>query len=776
MQRTTLALALASALGLLAACGGDGGPPPLATPRSALVPPDRTEPCAITRSGIERFEVKGSGLAFGGASFGEVGTYTYTLAEATAAVAPADACAPTIVDLPNTVADADGKLRYRFDVVLLTPTDAARANGTLFYEVNNRARALLVPVLNEGSVNDLFGNVAPAIPAAATGAVAGVGAGNGFLMRQGASIVWSGWQGDLPQQLAGDAAAIDAQRRWYAPGMSLPVAVDVARNKAPITGTVQDEFIADSATLAQFGTYYKMAPGTLEQAQLTIRKTPESAPITVARALWSYTAGTGTGAGGDTGANGFGTVAIDRAAVRADAAYAAALDAGQDHGAIYHFQYVATEPRVMGLGFLATRDLVAFLRHGAADAQSLRNPLAGRIQTTLMGGISQSGRYVRDFLWQGFNTDAQGRRVFDGMLPLVGGSRKTYTNYRWAKPGDYSRQHETHYTPGDQFPFGYATTTDPVGGRTDGLLHKCRADDTCPKVIQYDSPIEFGGARASLVATDGAGRDVAVPDNVRLVYANGTQHSPTRLSSNVVTQPDMTLNRAVAATSPTHAPVLLNASSALVRALYLNLEGWAKGTAQPLPSSWPSLAAGTLAVPGSTAASLGGPDLSAVPFTGVEGTPGLAFNGAHNPLTLDDDSTSPVTPGSKSYVVHLPTLDGQGNEHAGVKMPDAAAPLATFAGYSLRKSGYGAGQQYSLNGSQLAFAVTDAQRLAGDPRQSVQGLYGSRAGYLAAVDAAVDDLVARGLLLDGRFGADDAAQYRNRARAQVLQAGFAALP
>jgi hypothetical protein len=613
------------------------------------------------------------------------------------------------------------------------------------------------------------------VSAAQAGSVAGVGAGNGFLMNQGASIVWAGWQGDRPQTLSGAGAALNATTRWYAPGMTLPVAVNIKQGNAPITGTVQDEFIADSATANLLGTYYKMAPGTMASATLTVRKTPTSAPVLVARSLWAYTPGAGTAEGGNTGANGYGYVSIDRNGVRADAAYAAALDAGLDNGSIYQFNYTATDPKVMGLGFLATRDLVSFLRYSTADGAGNRNPLAGRISTTLFGGISQSGRYVRDFLWQGFNADAQRRRVFDGMLPLVGGSRKTYTNFRWSKPGDYSRQHENHYTPGDQFPFGYATLTDPVSGRTDGLLKKCNEDGTCPKVIQYDSPIEFGGARASLVATDGAGRDVAIPDNVRLIYATGTQHSPSQLAPNTVAQPDMTINRSVSATAASYAPGVLNASSALVRALYLNLEGWAKGSAQPLASAWPSVQAGTLAVPGSTAASLGGPDLSAVAFAGAAG-PGLSFNGVYNTLSLNDYSVIPAVPSAKFYVVHLPTLDAQGNERAGVKMPDSAAPLATFAGYSLRKSGFVAGDQNSLSGSQLAFAVTDAARQPGDPRKSVQALYGSRAGYIAAVSQSVDDLVSRRLLLDGTHGADDAAAYRNRAVSQSLQSGFALLP
>jgi len=390
------------------------------------------------------------------------------------------------------------------------------------------------------------------------------------------------------------------------------------------------------------------------------------------------------------------------------------------------------------------------------------NPLAGRVKTTLATGISQSGRFLRDFLWMGFNTDAQIKTVFDGMLPLVGGSRKTYTNYRWAKPGDYSRQHETHYTPGDQFPFSYATITDPLSGRTDGLMKKCTELTTCPKVIQYDSPIEFGGARASLTVTDGAGKDVAIPSNVRMIYAAGTSHGPSQLANNAVAQPDYSVNLPVATTAVAPLPGAKNASTALFRALLVNLDGWVKGTATPLDSNFPSISSGTMAVPTSVPSSLGAPDLSAV---------GLSFNGVYNTLSLNDETVIPSVPSTKFYVVHLPTADAQGNDRAGVKMPDSAAPLATFVGYSIRRSGFVTGDQNGLSSSQLAFALTTSGKASGDPRKSAGELYASKAGYLAAWNASVDSLVASKLML-----ADDAVMYKNRGVMQSLQANFMTLP
>jgi hypothetical protein len=556
--------------------------------------------------------------------------------------------------------------------------------------------------------------------------------------------------------LSGATAAITSTTKWYAPGMTLPVAKD---NGAKITGTSQDEFIADNATSNLLGTYYPRVANT--PATLTIRRTATDAPITVDASMWTYTAGTGVAEGGNTGATGFGYVTIDRAKVRASSAYAAGLDAGSDNGSIYHFNYTSTDPKPMGLGFLGVRDLISFLKYEKFDSQGKANPVAGNITTTLATGISQSGRYLRDFLWLGFNTDKQLRTVFDGMLPLVGGSRKTYTNYRWSKPGDYSRQHETHYTPGDQFPFAYSTITDPLTGKTDGLMKKCAETNNCPKVFQYDSPIEFGGARASLVSTDGAGKDLDIPSNVRLFYSAGTSHGPQQLANNAKSQPDYTVDRAVAATAVSSSPGALNASTALYRALMTNLDAWVKGTATPLASNWPKVADGTMSVPTTDPKSLSAIDLPSL---------GLAYSGVYNTLTVNDESVIPSIPSSKMYVVHQPTQDAQGNSKAGVKMPDSATPLASFVGYSIRKSGFVAGDQNGLSSSQLAFALNTSAKNKADTRKSVQELYGTKAGYLNAWNASVDKLVADKLML-----ADDAIDYKNRGLMQSSQPNFSTL-
>lgn len=172
-------------------------------------------------------------------------------------------------------------------------------------------------------------------------------------------------------------------------------------------------------------------------------------------------------------------------------------------------------------------------------------------------------------------------------------------------------------------------------------------------------------------------------------------------------------------------------------------------------------------MPTSSPSSLGSPDLTAA---------GLGFTGGYNTLSVNDDSVIPSLPSTKFYTVHLPTTDAQGNDRGGVKMPDIAVPLATFKGYILRRTGFVANAQNSLSSSQLAFALTPATKKAGDPRQSVQELYGTRAAYVTAVNTAVDRLVSDGFLLRGVGGADDAIEHRNRAPMQADQVAFKVLP
>ena len=313
----------------------------------------------------------------------------------------------------------------------------------------------------------------------------GAGAAESALLERGFAFVRVGWQGDLSPTEDNIAAFLPLAK--HADGSSI------------VGMALEERIFNDRETVSRASLTYAAASLDPTEARLTVRATQAAPRATPADLRWSYLSAT--------------EIQIDR-------------PAGFDGGAIYEFVYRAKDPIVMGLGFAAMRDAISFLRYEETDRSGNANPLAfnGLPSAAISLGISQSGRALRDFLYQGFNEDVSGRIVFDGMHPNIAGSRKTFTNYPFGQPGRWQKQHEDHVYPGDQFPFTYLTLTDPISGRTDGLQERCAASNTCPKIVHSDGEAELWQARASLVVTDPLGHHVELPENVRVYLIAGTQH------------------------------------------------------------------------------------------------------------------------------------------------------------------------------------------------------------------------------------------------------------
>jgi hypothetical protein len=608
--------------------------------------------------------------AFAGRVFDGVGTYDYLTGTVTGALDPAHALNAVIVNLDKAPRNAAGRVEYQADLAMLVPTDPARGNGWLLYDVVNRGNKLALTRLNRGADG--------AEPATAAHA------GDGFLMRRGFSVIWSGWQGDTPPG-AGRMTA------------TLPIATDAGR---PITTISREEFIAEGlggpgdafvreiSDTTFIGTLsYPAADLDPARASLTMRVRERDPRATLPGLSWRY-----------LDAN---RIEVTR-------------PAGADRGAIYEFVYPARDPMVMGIGFAIIRDLVAHLRHGPAPA----NPLAGTIRHTLGFGISQSGRVLRDGVYQGFNQDFAGRPVFDAIMPVVAGSRRTCVNLAFAQTGRYSRQHEDHSYLDDQFPFTYPTLTDPVSGRTDGILQGARNAGVCPKVIHLDADSDIWNARASLVATDTAGADIAMPDDVRIFVAASTQHS--------VYKP--------AATRVTELPGNPLGYASWMRALLVALVEWVEHGTEPPASRFPSRAEGTLV--SRTEAERLFPRL-----------PGVTFPDVLNALHLRDHTVEPPVEGPE-YPVLVAAPDEDGNSLGGLRHPLLTAPVGTHTGWAVRGAGYAQGDLFTVQGSYLPFPRDERERAdAGDPRQSFAGRYGSRMVWVARVLSATEQLVAQRLLL-----------------------------
>ncbi len=654
------------------------------------------------QTGITRIEITSTTPAFEGRSFGAVGAYQKLRGKAYGELDPSDSRNAVITDLALAPRNARGHVEYSMDVYLLRPADLARGNHKLFMEVNNRGNKLF------GGFNQSSGGNDPTSAA---------DAGQAFLMNQGYTLAWNGW----------DPSASAANN-------GLTISVPVAKNAdgSAITGPSYEYLVFDNATTQTAPLSYAAASADPSNATLTVRDHLTDPPITIPASGWSYA----------------GTRSIQL------------LPAGTPfkQSAIYEFSYRATDPYVAGIGFAATRDFVAFLRHaGAADPDAV-NPLAGDVSRVLAFAVSQPARYLNDFVWLGFNQDLTGKKVFDGIENWIGAGTSDALNYRFAKPARTERNRQDHLYPEGRFPFAFNTLTDPLTGKTDGRNRRCEASGTCPKILAINSANEYWVKTGSLLHTDSAGNDLPDPANLRFYLLSGVEHtvngSPPA-SPGICAQPRNTADPAPA-----------------LRALFVALDQWIDGVAPP-PSAVPRRSDDTAALAVTTAdsplgigqvpqASLGWPTIPGVAYTGLVTVRNLFDFGPR----ADDgilDKQPPVATG-KVYSSFVSKVDADGNEVAGIRLPPIAAPIATHTGWALRAAAYGGPDGCESFGQQIPFATTAAQRLAaGDPRASLAERYSDHAGYVRAVAAAAEALRSRRLLL-----AADVSAYVNAAEAGTV--------
>jgi hypothetical protein len=677
---------------------------------------------------VDRLEIVNRYDAYGGVSFGDVGAYEVIVAIAHGKLDPTHPANAGVVDIGLAPKDSDGLVGYSEDVVILRPKSVQNAKRVLFYDVVNRGNKLANGTFNRAGSTFAAGQE-----------------GNGLLLRLGYTLVWSGWQGNVAQTGQGDIAPV---------GTKFPTARNA--DGTPVTGTSRDEIIIDYAGItvtngvATVPLSYPAASKDKSQVIFNWRQTWRTstnpftqgmrfdAPSTrVRNSEWSY---------------------VDNSTIQFN------VPAGSDAGTIFEFIYPAKNPTVMGIGFAGLRDLITFLNHEPTDRRGNTNPLndfktapcdskhcdlGQNFDTRIIEGISQSGRFTRDFLWRGFNDDGRGNggkrhTVFNGAFPIIAGSRKTYTDFRFAQPGRWSKQHEDHWQPGDQFPFGYGVITDPVSGRIDGILKKCLASDTCPRVVHLDGAFEVSGARGSLLVTNGLGSPVDVPDNVRLYEVPGTNHGGGAGVASLST-PDQCVYLRSAVVEAT-----------VDRALAPVIVEWVANDVRPPDSRYPTVQDGTLAPPTDQEA-VGFPDLSNAGFPYY----GYLFN----PLVVTDYSNAaPVPHLGKAYHVLIGKTDKDGNEVAGVRVPEIVVPLATYAPWNVRKEGHAAGDGCISNASTFPLPKTHgAAILTGDPRPPLQERYHNKADYVAKVKAAAQRLVDQRLLLK-----EDIQLYVDQAKAQTL--------
>jgi hypothetical protein len=403
---------------------------------------------------------------------------------------------------------------------------------------------------------------------------------------------------------------------------------------------------------------------------------------------------------------------------------------GFQPGRLYEFVYEGASPVVTGLGLAAVRDIVSYLKHGGGDDVALLNDQSRYLKRSLGFGISQCGRFLRTLLYEGFNADEQGRKVFDGIWADVGGAGRGSFNFRYAQASRDGNPWTNVFYPTDVFPFTGFQEKDPATGRTEGLLDRAAKSNVVPKLFLTSSSYEYWGRAAALTHTRPDGfADAPLPPEVRAYFFSGTQHGPRSLP----------LSRAGARhdSNPTD-------QRPLQRALLRSLEYWVKDNVQPPASVVPRLARHELT------------PLSGLRFPRIPGVtppqhPRLARRLDFGPeFSKDGYSTQEPPKVHGAFRLLVPQVDRDGNDLGGIKLPEVAVPLGTFTGWNLRAPGTGApSQMASFVGSFIAFPRTKAERLkTHDSRLSIEERYADRADYMQRVASVVDALVAQRFILD----------------------------
>lgn len=639
-----------------------------------------------------RFEFTSKTSFAGGVSFGNTGAYERLLGMVSFAIDPDEKDLPFVVDLDLAPRNADGLVEFKAVLDIVKPVDLSRGNRKLLFDFSNRGNRGAFSRLNDGGGADLSKESY---------------AGNGFLNRLGYTVVWCGWQGDLVYSGSNLVAFLPEARR----------------NGQPLRGRVRQEFIADKRGVLSMpvsvAANIQCYP-VLDRATATLTKREKEADPRVAMPDGDWE--------------------LARAEVKDGRVEVTPsntdlyIKEGFRPGWIYELIYETEGSRVMGLGFTGVRELVSFLRYGAAA-----NPLAGTWDKAYAYGASLAGRVVREFIYEGWNRDAEGRKVFDAVLTHTGIGR-LFFNMRFAQVGRYPRQHEEHSWPSERYPFNFTPIPDPFSGKIDSVLKR---PDSDPLIIHSHTAGEYWERHGSLTHTDPRdGSDVATPENVRMYALAGAPHA------------------AIAADNPRwigQLPPNNISPQPFLRACFALMDRWATTGEPPPPSRIPKRSDGTLVTPGAAMAKfpkIHGVNLPATPSRLPDWNYGPDFDRGIMSVFPPE-----AVPG-KEYPVQVPQVDADGNDLGGVRYPDMQVPLGTYLGWALRKAGFAEGELLSTNGCIITFARTRAEREAnGDPRLSIEERYASHAAYVDAVKRAVDGLLKEGFLLP-----EDATRYLEAAQ------------
>ena len=629
---------------------------------------------------------------FGGRVFGQVGAYEDIRGTATGELDPGLSQNAVITDI-NLAERTNGKVQYTTTFTLRKPVDMTKASGVLAYEVNNRGRELLPDYLNED-------------------VSAGNPAGDGFLYNTGNVFLWSGWEADLPFDPSTSTEAIQVPIAKNADGSTI-VGPNLVRYIS-VQGNVNTQPLPPPNVPATLDTTTATLISIAHESNTGV----QTGVVNIPSSDWAFA---------DCSSTPFPGVP--------DPTHVC-LKNGFDPNLIYQLVYQAKDPLVQGIGFAATRDIVSFFRRAMYDDAGTPNPIASTTRWSIGYGKSQSGRFLKEFLLLGFNEDEDGKIVWDGADNNIGMTLGQF-NVRFSHATSLAAN---IYEPGSEGPLWWADYDDTTRGRgVTGILDRCEASGTCPKIFE-----DFGGAeiwymRAGVAIAGTTGNhDITVPRNVRRYYYASTKHSGGNGGFSIAQPPSPGM---AFASNP-------NPEKETSRALWVALTDWVTRGIQPPQSSYPRVSDGTL-VP-ATAQAMGWPDIPGAPTP--DNVMNVLLDFDYGPeFRYNDDSgvMTKVPPTIKQIITTLAEkVDADGNDVAGIKSVLLQAPLGTYTSWNPYSGGPLAGNEVPLAGGYIPFPVTKADRVAsGDPRLSIEERYGTQGGYVCAVQRAAFDLVTHRYLL-----------------------------
>jgi hypothetical protein len=646
------------------------------------------EPC-VSHARVVRFVVEQRQPFAGGVEWGATGPYERLTGTASMEVDPRDPLNAVIVNLDRAPRNARGMVEFSTPFFILKPADMTRGNQKIFYTVNNRGNNALLAAQTPAQVgaSDLY-------------------------LRLGYTIVDAGWQGDVVPTPTRLAANLPIARQPDGSPIIGRMRVEYSDRNIPVAGA----FTLTLKGNAAFRSYETADPDPAHST-LTVRDTVQGPKVPISPDRWA-----------------FGRCPTGAASLVPSTFDICYFD-GFRNEKLYELIYPAKNPIVMGLGHATTRDVASFLRHEARDDAGNPNPLGPQpIRRVYATGASQTGGYLRDFIYFGFNEDEAHRKVFDGIVPTIAGTDRVFINVEFADPDVFSDQDFHHdFLQSSYPPFTYAVTTDPISGIRDGIMKRPATD---PLVFQIDSSSEFWQLRGSLNIADGLGERVPVPGNVRLYLNSSTSHG--NLTVGLLTPPP-------GSNALCQNPTPSGAVTQTLRALLVAMDQWVDQGIDPPKSNYPGVKSGTLVALEEARDAF--PEIPGVSFPTVLNEYelldfGPEFGSHGGRLTLQPPRLGP------SYTILVPKPDRDGLDAAGIRPMQIRAPLGTTTGWNIRVPGRRAPDLCGLTGSFLPFAQTkDERKASGDPRKSLEERYGDHEGFVKAVRKAAKELVKERFLL-----------------------------